>query len=153
MIHGFSMTTPYDHIRQSAFQACHYISMNTTNRSESEGRFSSAPDTLSSDTYTRPHALNSARNDKFNGLRTAVWMHNGKLQIGNAVSETEPEELLQRLGLDSLLAKLDAENDAAAQPSLNLKMPSSVGTGLAGTFLVMLDAKTSLHQLYQHLVE
>lgn len=47
--HGFSMIIPYDHIRQSAFQACRFISMNTMNLSESEGRFSSAPHALSSD--------------------------------------------------------------------------------------------------------
>lgn len=80
-------------------------------------------------------------------------MHNGKLQIGNAVAETEPEDLLKRLGLDSLLAKLEPENDATARASLNPEIPSSFHAGLAGTFLLMLDAKTSLHELYPYLVE
>lgn len=48
-IHGFSMIIPYDHTRQSAFQACRFISMNTTNPLESERRSSSAPDALLSD--------------------------------------------------------------------------------------------------------
>ncbi|KGO48984.1 hypothetical protein PEX1_074440 [Penicillium expansum] len=102
---------------------------------------------------TRPHALKSSLDERCDGLRTAVWMHNGKLQIGNAVAETEPEDLLKRLGLDSLLAKLEPENDATARASLNPEIPSSFDAGLAGTFLLMLDAKTSLHELYPYLVE
>lgn len=83
----------------------------------------------------------------------AVWMHHGELQIGNAVTETEPEDFLQRLGLDPLLAKLDAGNYATARASLNSERPGSFHADLAQTFLLMLDAKTPLHELYPHLVE
>lgn len=104
---------------------------------------------------TCPHALRSSLNEGCDGLRTAVWMHNGKLQIGNAVAETDPEDILQRLSLDPLLAKLDAENDAAARSSLNPETPSSfhADADLAQTFLLMLDAKTLPQELYPHLVE
>ncbi|KAF4767088.1 hypothetical protein HAV15_009937 [Penicillium sp. str.  len=103
--------------------------------------------------YTRPGALKSSLNEGCDGLRTAVWMHHGELQIGNAVTETEPEDFLQRLGLDPLLAKLDAGNDATARTSLNPETPGSFHADLAQTFLLMLDAKTPLHELYPHLVE
>ncbi|CAI7602884.1 unnamed protein product [Penicillium glandicola] len=102
---------------------------------------------------TRPHALKSALHEGCDGLRTAVWMHNGELQIGNAVAETEPETFLQRLGLDPLLAKLDAEYDATARESPHHKAPGGFHAHGARTFLLMLDAKTSLHELYPHLVQ
>ncbi|KAJ5501062.1 hypothetical protein N7527_012183 [Penicillium freii] len=102
---------------------------------------------------TRPDALKSSLSEGCDGLRTAVWMHHGELQIGNAVTETEPEDFLQRLGLNPLLAKLDAENDATARASLNPETPGSFHADLARTFLLMLDAKTPLHELYPHLVE
>ncbi|KAF7522516.1 hypothetical protein PCG10_007431 [Penicillium crustosum] len=102
---------------------------------------------------TRPDALKSSLNDGCDGLRMAVWMHHGELQIGNAVTETEPEDFLQRLGLDPLLAKLDAGNYATARASLNSERPGSFHADLAQTFLLMLDAKTPLHELYPHLVE
>ncbi|CAG8897061.1 unnamed protein product [Penicillium egyptiacum] len=104
---------------------------------------------------TLSHSLRSSLNEGCEGLRTAVWMHNGELQIGNAVVETEPqaEDILQRLGLDPLLAKLDAENDATARASLNPETPGSFHDHLARSFLLVLDAKTPLHGLYPHLIE
>ncbi|KAJ9491476.1 hypothetical protein VN97_g1748 [Penicillium thymicola] len=102
---------------------------------------------------TRPDALKSSLSEGCDGLRTAMWMHHGELQIGNAVTETEPEDFLQRLGLGPLLAKLEAKNDATAWASLIPETPGSFRADLVQTFLLMLDAKTPLHELYPHLVE
>ncbi|KAJ5780135.1 hypothetical protein N7457_005295 [Penicillium paradoxum] len=89
---------------------------------------------------TRPHALESSLNGGCEGLRTAVWMHNGELQIGNAVAGPETEAFLQRFGLNPLLAKFDAGDDSA-----HSETPDQ-------TFLLMLDAKTPLPEFYPHLI-
>lgn len=102
---------------------------------------------------TRPHALKSSLIKGCKGLRTAVWMHNGELQTGNAVAGPEPEDFLQRLGLDHFLAKLDAEDDSTDQTSFYIEQPSKFQADLAESFLLILEVKTSLHELYPHLVE
>ncbi|KAJ5471711.1 hypothetical protein N7530_009068 [Penicillium desertorum] len=102
---------------------------------------------------SRPEALRSFLNEGCYGLRTAVWMHNGELQIGNTVAETKLEDILQRLGLNPLLAGLESENDATARASLNPEMPGSFPADLSRSFILVLDAKTPLHKLYPHLVE
>jgi hypothetical protein len=98
---------------------------------------------------TRPHALESSLAAGCDGLRMAVWMHNNELQIGNTVAGPDPEAFLNRLGLEPLLAKLDQ----AAVEAPNTAMPKSSGTGSSRTFLLMLDAKTSLPELYPRLVD
>ncbi|KAI2712139.1 hypothetical protein CBS147332_5775 [Penicillium roqueforti] len=101
---------------------------------------------------TRPQALESSFNEGCDGLRTAVWMHNGELQIGDAGVETEHEHVLQRLGLDPLMEKL-AENDATARASVDPGMSGSFHPGRARTFFLVLEARTSLDELYPRLVE
>ncbi|OQE81600.1 hypothetical protein PENNAL_c0040G10705 [Penicillium nalgiovense] len=101
---------------------------------------------------TQSHALGSFLNECY-GLRTAVWMHNGELQIGDTVAETKPEDILQRLGLNPLLAGVETENDATARASLNPEMPGSFHADLSRSFILVLDAKTPFHGLYPHLVE
>jgi hypothetical protein len=98
---------------------------------------------------TRPHALESSLAGGCDGLRMAVWMHDNELQIGNAVAGPDSGVLLGRFGFDPLLVKLD---DVAESPS-NDNEPTSSQPDSSRTFLLMLDAKTSLHELYPLLVE
>lgn len=56
---------------------------------------------------TRPHALESSLAAGCDRLRTAVWMHDGELQVGNAVAGSNSKAVPDRLGLDPLLAELD----------------------------------------------
>ena len=79
-------------------------------------------------------------------------MHNGELQIGNAGVETEHKHFLQRLGLDPLMEQL-AENDATARAPLDHKPLEDFYPGRARTFLLVLEARTSLDELYPRLVE
>ncbi|KAJ6030826.1 uncharacterized protein N7446_000107 [Penicillium canescens] len=101
---------------------------------------------------TRPQALKKALEGGCDGLRTAIWMYDGELQIGNAVGSPDPNGFLDRLGLDPLLAKLDKEAEDSQSP-LNPETPVIFHADLSRTFLLMLDAKTSLHELYPLLVE
>jgi len=79
-------------------------------------------------------------------------MHGNELQTGNAVAgpDTKASASLNRLGLDPLLAKLDK---AAAEAPSNTEKHNTSPPDLSRTFLLMLDAKTSLHELYPFLVE
>ncbi|KAJ5753387.1 uncharacterized protein N7511_007540 [Penicillium nucicola] len=97
---------------------------------------------------TRPQALKKALGSGCDSLRTAIWMYDGELQIGNAVASPDPNVFLDRLGLGPLLANLD---EAESQP-LHSEPPVSPPGGLSRTFLLLLDAKTSLHELYPLLV-
>jgi hypothetical protein len=78
-------------------------------------------------------------------------MHEGELQIGNAVARSGSETFLQRLGLDPVLTELGVKggNDPVATSRESL---SSFQADLSRTFLLMLDAKTSLYELYPSLV-
>ncbi|CAG7983032.1 unnamed protein product [Penicillium salamii] len=96
---------------------------------------------------TRPQALESSLAAGCDGVRIPVWMHNGELQVGNAVTRPNPDTLLNRLGLDPLLAKLDGV--VADVPNT----PGGSHSGSAGTFFLMLDAKSSLHELFPVLVD
>jgi hypothetical protein len=73
-------------------------------------------------------------------------MHDGELQVGNSVAGPNPNAVSDRLGLDPLLAQLDGVAAGASEIS-------SGSSGSSGTFLLMLDAKTSLRELYPLLVE
>jgi hypothetical protein len=79
-------------------------------------------------------------------------MHDGELQIGNAVASPDTNAFLDRLGLDPLLAKLDKEAEESQSP-LSPETPVIFHADLSRTFLLMLDAKTSLHELYPLLLE
>lgn len=98
---------------------------------------------------TRPHALKSSLDAGCDGLRTAIWMHDNELQIGNTVAGPDPEAFLNRLGLDPLLARLD---EVAAEAP-NAETTKSSGPNLSRTFLLMLDAKTSQRELYPFLID
>jgi hypothetical protein len=98
---------------------------------------------------TRPHALKSALDAGCDGLRTAIWVHDNELQIGNTVAGPDSETFINRLGLDPLLAKLD---EVVAEVA-NGETPNGSRPDPSQTFLLMLDAKTSLHELYPLLVE
>lgn len=77
-----------------------------------------------------------------------MWMHNGELQVGNSVTGHNPDATLNRLGLDPLLAKMD---EAATN------VPSSISPSAlpdpSQTFLLMLDAKSPLNDLFPVLAE
>jgi hypothetical protein len=74
-------------------------------------------------------------------------MRDGKLQIGSTVASPDANTSLDRFGLGSLLVKLDQE--AEIPPPLD---PETPGVNLSRTFLLMLDAKTSLRDLFPLLV-
>ncbi|KAJ5319807.1 hypothetical protein PENANT_c026G04260 [Penicillium antarcticum] len=98
---------------------------------------------------TRPQALKNALNSGCDSVRTAIWMYDGLLQIGNAVTGPDPNAFLDRLGLSPLLAKLDK---GESRIPLDPETPVSLDADLSRTFLFMLDAKTSFHELYPLLV-
>ncbi|KAJ5325452.1 uncharacterized protein N7506_008554 [Penicillium brevicompactum] len=97
---------------------------------------------------TRPQALEASLAAGCGGVRMPVWMHHGELQVGNAVTGHSPDAALNRLGLDPLLAKMNHAAASAPGPiaTSSLDEPSE-------TFLLMLDAKSPLHDLLPALVE
>ncbi|KAJ5342614.1 hypothetical protein N7541_011738 [Penicillium brevicompactum] len=97
---------------------------------------------------TRPQALEASLAAGCGGVRMPVWMHHGELQVGNAVTGHSPDAALNRLGLDLLLAKINHAATSAPGPiaTSSLDEPSE-------TFLLMLDAKSPLHDLLPALVE
>ncbi|CAG8284710.1 unnamed protein product [Penicillium olsonii] len=96
---------------------------------------------------TRPQALRSSLIAGCEGVRMNVWLHNGELQVGNAVTSPNLDALFNRLDLDPLLARLDEV--VASVPGKNL---AESHTDSLGTFTLMLDAKDSLRELYPILV-
>ncbi|KAJ5569413.1 uncharacterized protein N7459_008843 [Penicillium hispanicum] len=101
----------------------------------------------------RPSALAQSVAAGCGGFRIDLWLHGTELQTG-PVHDGPSEENDLRVRLDSLLGRLKPR-DAALDPQAALNadaVDDTIDGSVARSFLLVLDAKTSLRELHSYLV-
>ncbi|KAJ5305414.1 uncharacterized protein N7443_005074 [Penicillium atrosanguineum] len=91
----------------------------------------------------RPNALTQSVAAGCEGFRTDIWMHGNELQMG--LSSHDPANDLQ-IRFDSLLTRREAD---ASSPGSQLPInPETMSMADARTFMLVLDAKSPIDELY-----
>lgn len=127
---------------RAAFQLIRFLPTHTKSLPHTESPHTSSDACTFPTLDTRLEALKSSLAVGCNGFRTTVGMYDGELQIGNVVAASGLDPLLTHIG--------QASPDVSSK---EVEMASGAQSGLSETFLLILDAKTPLQDLYPHLIE
>lgn len=98
----------------------------------------------------RPNALAQSVAAGCEGFRTDIWLHDNEVQMGISRPVFQAAHDLH-LSLDLLLTKLELRHTSAdTQMPLNAETPDDKIENRA--FMLVLDAKSPIHELYPHLI-